>query len=29
VLEEEGLAKFEVSWKELLDTIRTEMADLG
>ncbi|HEY3734953.1 MAG TPA: transaldolase [Streptosporangiaceae bacterium] len=29
VLEDEGLAKFEVSWKELLDTIRTEMADRG
>ena len=26
VLEEEGVAKFEVSWKELLDTISREMA---
>jgi transaldolase len=26
VLEDEGVAKFQVSWKELLDTISTEMA---
>src|SRR6266700_4553216 len=26
VLEDEGVAKFEVSWNELLETIRTEMA---
>jgi transaldolase len=26
VLEDEGVAKFETSWNELLDTIRTEMA---
>ena len=26
VLEDEGVAKFEVSWKELLETIRAEMA---
>jgi transaldolase len=26
VLEEEGVAKFEASWKELLDSIKTEMA---
>ena len=26
VLEEEGVAKFEASWKELLDTVRAEMA---
>jgi len=25
VLEEEGVAKFETSWNELLDTIRTKM----
>ena len=25
VLEDEGVAKFEVSWNELLDTIRTNM----
>jgi transaldolase len=25
VLEDEGVAKFEASWNELLDTIRTSM----
>jgi transaldolase len=29
VLEDEGVAKFEVSWKELLDTIKKEMATTG
>jgi len=26
VLEEEGVAKFAVSWNELLETIRTELS---
>jgi transaldolase len=26
VLEDEGVAKFEASWNELLETIRTEMS---
>jgi transaldolase len=29
VLEEEGVAKFQASWQEMLDTIRTELAGTG
>ena len=29
LLEREGLAKFEKSWEELLQTVRTELASAG